>query len=197
MTIQLIIYLLFFFLLFIPFYLFFRFLYLKSKNRLKIENWWKELGIFAFSVSILMIFYVTLFPTFLMVNQKLYMTFKKGNYHQNAIPFHTIKSLFYLLSHHIYLEYAWINLLGNIILFFPSAFLAILLFPSLKPFYILLFALVFSTCIEIIQIPMQRISDIDDIILNVFGAFIGVIFALFIQWLKRQKKTNQIEKQTS
>ena len=118
MTIQMIIYLLFFFLFCIPLYVLFRFLYLKSKKQEKIQrNWTHEMGLFAFFVSILLIFYVTIFPTFLMVNQKLYVTFKKGDHHQNYIPFQTIKSLLYLLNHHIYLEYAWMNLLGNLFLF--------------------------------------------------------------------------------
>ena len=169
----------------------FRFLYLKSKKQEKIQrNWTHEMGLFAFFVSILLIFYVTVFPTFLMVNQKLYITFKKGDHHQNYIPFQTIKSLLYLLKHHIYLEYAWMNLLGNLFLFFPFALFAKLLFPSFKSIFILLFATFFSLLIEFIQIPMQRISDIDDVILNVIGAGLALIIASFIQKFIKIKKTS-------
>ena len=191
MTIQMIIYLLFFFLFCIPLYVLFRFLYLKSKKQEKIQrNWTHEIGLFAFFVSILLIFYVTIFPTFLMVNQKLYITFKKGDHHQNYIPFQTIKSLLYFLKHHIYLEYAWMNLLGNLFLFFPFALFAKLLFPSFKSIFILLFATFFSLLIEFIQIPMQRISDIDDVILNVIGAGLALIIASFIQKFIKIKKTS-------
>lgn len=88
----------------------------------------------------------------------------------NLIPFRTV--LEYLNSFSIPLHTKIINLLGNILAFAPFGFFAQVVFnkkPSLLKFTLIMFLT--SLSIEAIQlIFLVGSCDIDDIILNVFGA---------------------------
>ena len=161
------------------FYILIRKIWLKKK--LKNTNKAHEFVLYLFVLSIIFICYITIFPTFLMVDKKLYMTFKQKNYHHNNVPFQTINKIFYLLDKGIYLKYAYMNLLGNLFLFIPFTFLFYCLFKNVKVYQIILLAISISCFIELIQIPMQRISDIDDIILNSIGGLIGILLALLFK----------------
>lgn len=74
------------------------------------------------------------------------------------------------------------NLIGNIVLFLPLGFLLPLLFHRYKNlFNLLIFAASCSFIIEAIQYYISinwgynRIADIDDLVLNTFGALLGYI----------------------
>lgn len=80
-----------------------------------------------------------------------------------------------------------INLAGNIILFIPMGVFLHLWFRGIKNFWkIVLSSIVFSTLIEIIQFVIGRSSDIDDLILNLFGTLIG--FLLSCAFMKKSQK---------
>ena len=71
-------------------------------------------------------------------------------------------------------NYFFINILGNILLFIPIG----LFLPTLWniPYKkVLLYGIIFSTTVETIQIVLPRVSDIDDIILNNIGVYIGIL----------------------
>lgn len=145
------------------------------------DNWLHELSLFLFVSSIYVILWITVFPTFLMIDQKMYVSYIKESSHNNIFPFHTIKGLLKLLKQGIYLNYVYSNLFGNLLLFLPFAFFFKLTF-KLKGIYILILSMLFSLSIELIQIPLMRIADIDDIILNTLGAILGLGLAyLFIR----------------
>ena len=70
----------------------------------------------------------------------------------------------------------YINFLGNIILFMPIGFLLPLLFKRMEIFIFPVFTGLFiSLFIEVMQIPQNRSSDVDDLWLNTLGAFLGYV----------------------
>ena len=78
-------------------------------------------------------------------------------------------------------------LLGNIIMFIPIGFFPALLWrnPSWKK--ALIYGLVTSGAIEFVQFFIGRSTDIDDILLNTFGALIGYwLFCLIRLFLPEQ-----------
>ena len=76
----------------------------------------------------------------------------------------------------------YINFLGNIILFIPIGFLLPMLFKRMEFFPLTVLAgLGISLFIEIVQLPQNRSSDVDDLWLNTLGAFVGYMFYLCIK----------------
>lgn len=66
------------------------------------------------------------------------------------------------------------NLFGNILLFIPFSFIAVLVFKMQRWFRIVLLAFVLSLAIEVIQYYTGwGVADADDVILNTAGAAIG------------------------
>lgn len=92
----------------------------------------------------------------------------------NLIPFKTI--LIYLKGDP-YLNVALRNLIGNIAIFFPFGFLAPLITDKANSYRrIILFSAVFSLLFELSQLIFRVGSfDIDDLILNTLGGFLGYV----------------------
>lgn len=68
------------------------------------------------------------------------------------------------------------NIYGNIILFIPLSIILLWLFRVGNKFKVILIAFATSLSIELIQFTLKiGIADVDDLILNTFGAIIGVI----------------------
>ena len=69
------------------------------------------------------------------------------------------------------------NIFGNILLFLPLAFFLIRLFKIQEIKTILLIGFLLSLWIEITQyLFILGVSDIDDILLNVLGTYLGFLF---------------------
>ncbi|MBP1994902.1 VanZ family protein [Paenibacillus eucommiae] len=102
-------------------------------------------------------------------------------YNYNIVPFQTIKQ--YIVNRHYFNTETWVkNLFGNVILFIPLG----LFLPLLNKLYIralpfLTFIILLLLAIELTQM-LSRVGsfDIDDIILNTFGAVIGLCFTKII-----------------
>lgn len=76
----------------------------------------------------------------------------------------------------------YINFLGNILLFIPIGFLLPLLFKRMEYFpNTIIIGLGTSFFIEIVQLPQNRSSDVDDLWLNTLGALLGYLLYLFIR----------------
>ena len=98
----------------------------------------------------------------------------------NFIPFHSIMD--YLFNDNIIVRsFAFSNLIGNVILFVPLGGY-ITLFNSDKGLRKnLLWVFIFSVSAEIIQYAlMVGVADVDDVILNCLGGFIGIIVYRFL-----------------
>jgi glycopeptide antibiotics resistance protein len=96
----------------------------------------------------------------------------------NLIPFRSITVYLYLLirqSTPSLLPYAWINFLGNLLLFIPFGFLLPCLSRRNRHFgRLLLTGLFLLTALEITQLFTLRGSfDVDDLLLNTIGVMIG------------------------
>lgn len=118
---------------------------------------YKELMSFAFLIYVLCLFYVVTFQDV-------------GWSSSNFIPF---KEMFrYNLGSRLFIK----NVLGNIIMFAPYGFFVSYYLDLKKPNASIFLVLLLSISIETTQLVIGRVFDIDDIILNVLGGFIGFYF---------------------
>lgn len=124
---------------------------IKNKQEL---IFYKELLSFTFLIYVLCLFYVVTFQDV-------------GWSSSNFIPF---KEMFrYHIGSRLFIK----NVLGNIIMFAPYGFFASYYLDLKKPKSIFLLVLLVSLSIETTQLIIGRVFDIDDIILNIVGGFIG------------------------
>ena len=72
------------------------------------------------------------------------------------------------------------NVVGNMIMFMPYGFFVSYFISLKKPYLILLLSLIVSITIETTQLVIGRVFDIDDIFLNILGAFIGYLIYRFL-----------------
>jgi glycopeptide antibiotics resistance protein len=100
----------------------------------------------------------------------------------NLVPFSTIE---FFLTGKVNLLISFYNLAANIVLFLPYGISTMLWKPTKKINYIYL-PIVFISMIEILQYLTQRGNlDIDDLILNVIGVFLGyLLYPVFRQVIK-------------
>lgn len=98
----------------------------------------------------------------------------------NLVPFRQIRRfLNYMESAH-----ANVNLWGNILVFMPVGFFIPLLWRRKKPLLAgTLWTMGVSLFIETFQLITPRVSDIDDIILNTLGGFLGALLYLLFRRL--------------
>lgn len=102
----------------------------------------------------------------------------------NLIPFRSISVYLYLLIRQPQpdlLPYAWINFVGNFLLFLPLGFLLPCLCRWVRQFWrILLAALLLLTLMETLQLfTLLGSFDVDDILLNLIGVSVGYLFFRF------------------
>ena len=86
-----------------------------------------------------------------------------------------------------------LNTVGNVAMFIPSGIVLPVVYKKLDNFWKVVGAgALISLCIEILQLPFpSRVSDVDDLILNILGVVIGYgIYALF-RWLKRRSASGE------
>ncbi len=78
------------------------------------------------------------------------------------------------------------NIVGNLLLFIPFG-LFVSYYLKLKSIYPVLFlSLISSLSIEITQYKIGRVFDVDDIILNIFGAIIGFMIYIAIDSISKK-----------
>lgn len=125
----------------------------------------KELFMLAFLIYAMLLFYV--------------VTFQDVNYGtNNFIPFKEI--LRYKVGSKVFMR----NILGNILLFVPFGLFVSYIMKTRKVSPILFISLITSGVIEYTQLKIGRTFDIDDIILNVVGGFIGYLIFIICDTLE-------------
>ena len=123
---------------------------------------YRELFMLSFALYSMILFYV--------------VTFQDANYGtNNFIPFKEI------MRYEIGSSYFVHNVLGNIIMFIPFGFFVSYIVKSKKPYYIFIITLMSSIAIEGTQLLIGRTFDVDDILLNIFGGFLGYLIYLILQ----------------
>lgn len=126
---------------------------------------YKELLMLCFIIYILLLYYI--------------VTFQDNNYGtNNFIPFREIFR--YNVSSRLFIR----NVLGNILLFVPFGLFVSYIMKTRKVTPILFISLVTSGVIEYTQLKIGRTFDIDDIILNVVGGFIGYLIFIICDTLE-------------
>ena len=140
-----------------------RLVYLKVNHKKFIL--YKELLSLSFIIYILLLFELVTSTDF-------------ESYSNNFIPF---KEMFrYSFGSYKFMK----NILGNILLFIPFGFFASYYLNNRKASLILIVSLIVSGLTEGLQYYTGRVFDIDDIILNVFGGFIGYLLYVGLMAIK-------------
>ncbi len=108
----------------------------------------------------------------------------------NLVPFTEIKR-YISYADTIGLPIVFFNLLGNVLAFVPFGFLLPAMWPKGEkhhPIAAILVTLSFSVVVEILQFATKSgIADIDDVILNTAGGFLGYILYLVIEAAHKKK----------
>ena len=131
----------------------FRIVYLfKTKQKFVL---YKELMMLSFIIYILCLFQVVTF--------KDDVSWSTNNF----IPFREI--LRYNMGSRLFFK----NVIGNMLMFAPYGFFISFYLKNEKPLLTLILTLVASISIEVVQLVIGRVFDIDDIILNLLGGFLG------------------------
>ena len=171
---------------FLPIYAIIRYNYLRKKE--KNINITQEVFLAFFLCFLIGLLSQTIIPEFEYINGKIEIVKSNILYDKvNLIPFNTIIDNIRYGS----FNYFFINVVGNIVMFTIIGIFLPMLFERYKKVKsTLLFGFFLSLSIEIIQILLPRATDVDDIILNVVGIFIGYLIykGIYIICGKRLEK---------
>ncbi len=119
----------------------------------------------------------TVIPEFF-INGDGVLTFNRGYDRINLVPFKEIYRSFGVKG-----TFFIINFIGNLAVFAPIAFFIALLYNESGFFKCVLITAACSVFVEICQIPQDRASDIDDVILNTLGGVLGYLIYMIIKKL--------------
>ena len=97
----------------------------------------------------------------------------------NIIPFEEI------LRYEIGSKMFMFNVLGNMLIFLPFGYLVSYYVKPKNALSILIISLLTSTIVEFIQLNIGRSFDVDDIILNILGSFIGYLTYIIIRDIQK------------
>ena len=103
-------------------------------------------------------------------------------------PRYNLKPVIYLTDYPTYREIL-LNFIGNVAMFIPIGVIWPAVFRKLdRRWKIIAAGVGFSLCIEILQIPFfDRVSDVDDLILNSLGFLMGYGVYLLVKRMKKAK----------
>lgn len=106
---------------------------------------------------------------------------KRGVYTANLVPFKTIK----MYIKHYHSINGFDNLFGNILAFVPFGIFVPAIFSKMsKSWFVLLHSFWLSLCIELFQLVTHFGEfDVDDILLNCFGAILGYLIYKIFKWM--------------
>ena len=126
---------------------------------------YKELTYLLFVIYILSLFYI--------------VTFQDDNYGMsNFVPFREM--LRYKIGSKLFFR----NIVGNILLYMPLGFFVTAYIDERKIFPTMIISLMTTISIELVQLVIGRVFYIDDIILNLFGGFLGALIFTLLDKLK-------------
>ncbi|MBR1554018.1 MAG: VanZ family protein [Oscillospiraceae bacterium] len=114
---------------------------------------------------------------------------KQVRQHTQLIPFRTILTYASRLKKNYPLRrIAFINLAGNLVLFFPMGIFLPYFFPKLRNLFRCSAVLIFMICsVEITQVfTLLGACDVDDLILNYAGALCGFIYFCILDFIRRK-----------
>ncbi|MFA1508677.1 VanZ family protein [Priestia aryabhattai] len=174
----------------LPFYVGFRFIFLKKKR--KITSFKKELILGLFALYLVGLASQTIVPNWnagIVTDTgepffDIYFTNELS--HVNIMPFHTLYEYFFQTNTNVdeWNSVSLLNLTANVMLFLPLGFFVSLIWRKYHSFKrVMILGLSVTCLIEFIQYFIGRSSDIDDVLLNTFGTVIGYVVLLISQYL--------------
>lgn len=109
---------------------------------------------------------------------------------ERMLPFKINLVPFIYMTDYIALREMTLNFVGNTLMFLPVGIVYPIVYKDLNnPVKVIAAGMGFSLAIEILQLPFyERVSDIDDLILNTLGYVLGYLIYLCV---KRKKKTKK------
>lgn len=138
---------------------------------------------------ILFCIYMICLVYFLFLSDSFGRTAGRSEYAYNLVPFQEIKR-FILYWDVIGPAMSCINLLGNIVAFIPfGALIRWVLNRRVRWYEAILYTFMFSLGIEVVQLITKVGSfDVDDIILNTIGGYIGFIVYYILLLINRRSE---------
>ena len=152
-------------------------------------NWKREVQLILVYICIIVVARFTFFP-FSKVNGEIqpliFDSAKAFPFRINLIPF--VNLLDYPEKRDVL-----INLIGNTTMFIPIGIIFPIVYKKLDSHTKVIWSGVgFSLCIEILQLPFyDRVTDMDDLILNSLGFIIGYLLYLLVCALKKRISINE------
>ena len=147
-------------------------------------SWKREAQLMLVYICIVVVMRFTFFPFFKVDGKIQPLIFDAA---QAFPPRINLLPLVYLLNYDVFKEML-INVIGNTTMFIPLGIVWPSVFKKLNSHGKVIGAgVVFSLCIEILQLPFfDRVTDIDDLILNSLGFLIGYGIYLLVKAAKRK-----------
>lgn len=140
--------------------------------------------------------YIILLSYFLFFSEHYGRDSLTSGYRYNLELFKEIKR-FIEYRQQLGVESVVVNILGNVLAFSPFGFLLAMLNKRYRKFFaITLICILFSFCVEVIQMMLKvGIFDVDDIFLNTVGGIVGywiyLIFSAFLRGLYSKNKKSR------
>lgn len=110
-----------------------------------------------------------------------------GRHITNFIPFKILFDTYDQVFNKNNINYLIISFLGNIIMFIPIGFLIKKIWDFSDKKVILIGASI-SLFIELTQLFLNRTTDIDDLILNTLGIFLGIVLNNYCNKIKKESR---------
>ena len=149
----------------------------------KAFRWQRELELLLVYICLLVVARFTFFP-FSKVDGRIQpLIFDAARVFPLRLNFVPLANL---LDYEIRRE-AIINVVGNTAMFLPIGIIWPIVFRKLDSHQKVIAAGVgFSACIEILQLPFDRVTDIDDLLLNSLGFLAGYGICLLVRILRKK-----------
>ena len=150
-------------------------------------DWKREVQLLLVYICIIVVARFTFFP-FGKVDGKIQpLVFDMAK----MIPFRINLVPFVHMTDYAIKREAVLNFAGNVTMFIPIGIVYPIVYKELNTHWKVIAAGVgFSLCIEILQLPFfDRVTDIDDLIMNSFGYVIGYGIYLFVGKIKKMLKS--------
>ncbi|MDD7209715.1 MAG: VanZ family protein [Lachnospiraceae bacterium] len=154
----------------------------------------KKLGLFSL---LLLIVYFCVVVYFFFFSDRLGRSQGYSTYRYNLVLFAEIRR-FIIYRNRVSLEAFLLNLVGNLLVFFPVGFLIpILRLKKTGCIRIMIYSFLFSLCIETLQLVTRvGVFDVDDLLMNTAGGLIGwsccqlswFVYHKFMAYQEKRKK---------
>lgn len=139
-----------------------------------------EIGIVVFCLFTVGLGYMAVFPT-----APLHFPYQGGF---NFIPLRVIYDALEKGIKYSDWDFLFVNIVGNIAVFMPAGFFIPLLFRKMTLKRTLIIGFSASLAIEILQIPQLRVTDVDDLWLNLLGTLVGYgVYVIFKKLFGEEK----------